>query len=136
MYETAEKTVLKTEESHCGSRTALGELDGTYGYGQRNPSCKQKEWKVAYYPEDGVTTEELMDKLPSAYSFEARAGWEAEHLPYRKLGMIDRGVRLTVLYEDAGGNVWYKTRYRMEDGAIVSDTEYILGRNTFRNTKK
>lgn len=128
MYETAETAYFAAEKSHCGSRPAVGKLGGTYGNRGQADTHKQKEWKIAYYPEDGVSTEELVDKLPGAYSIEARAGWEAEHLPYRKIGMIDRGVRITVLYEDVDGNIWYETKFRAEDGTLVSDTDYIFGR--------
>lgn len=80
------------------------------------------------YPDGDLTEDGLLGKLRTAYNIEARAGHGAEHLALWRIGIVDYGHRLKVVYEDGDGNNWYDTLFRESDGRVVTETEHILGR--------
>lgn len=91
------------------------------------------------YPEGNLTAQELFVKLRTSYNTEARAGHGAEHLAMHRVGFVDYGKRVMVVYEDEEGNAWHDTLYREPDGRIVSETEHIFGagwRDKFRRGAK
>ncbi len=72
------------------------------------------------------TQERLEIFLKEAWSYENRAGWDAEEFETEFLGTLQRENRLYDIYVDTENNYWYAVRVITEKG-IVSEYESIFG---------
>ena len=72
------------------------------------------------------TQEQLASILKKSWSYESRAGWDAEELTTEFIGTVQRYGRLYDLYVDTAGNYWYTVRIVTQRG-IVSEYESIFG---------
>lgn len=68
----------------------------------------------------------LEECLKEAYSFECRAGWEADGLGTEFIGTVRREDRLYDLYVDTEKNYWYTVRI-ITDTGIKSEYEAVFG---------
>lgn len=73
------------------------------------------------------TQQYLQECMLGAYSYESRAGWDADKVPTEYLGAVRIGNRIYDMYEDRDGRHWYKVKVATENG-IVSEYEAIFGR--------
>lgn len=80
------------------------------------------------------TQEQLEAFLKDAWSYENRAGWEAEGLATEFIGTVQREERLCDIYVDTAGNYWYKVRIMTERG-IVSEFEAVFGYPEWKRRK-
>lgn len=72
------------------------------------------------------TQQSLIECMDKAYSYESRAGWDADNLSTKYVGSVRNGNRIYNIFVDTNGNYWYKTHIDTEDG-IVSEYEAIFG---------
>ncbi len=72
------------------------------------------------------TQEQLKAFLKDAWSFESRAGWEADELSTEFIGTVQSRERFYDIYADTAGNYWYTVRIMTERG-IVSEFEAVFG---------
>lgn len=72
------------------------------------------------------TQEQLERFLTEAWSYESRAGWDAEGLSTEFIGTVQKQGRLYDIYVDTSRNYWYTVRIITERG-IVSEYEAIFG---------
>lgn len=70
--------------------------------------------------------EQLEGFLKEAWSYESRAGWDAEGLSTEFIGTVQRQERLYDIYVDTSMNYWCTVRIITEQG-IVSEYEAIFG---------
>ena len=73
------------------------------------------------------TQQYLEDCMLQAYSYESRAGWDADKVPVEYIGAVRKDNRIYEIYEDADKRHWYKTKIVTEKG-IVTEYEAIFGR--------
>ena len=72
------------------------------------------------------TRDDLEEVIEKAWSYEARAGWDAEELDTEFIGTVQRGKRLYDLYVDTAGNYWYTVRIITEK-EVLTEYEAIFG---------
>lgn len=87
----------------------------------RSIRAKKREFNMA-------VPNELEKALKAAYSYENRAGHEAEAYETWYIGSIEKGNgRIYEMYKDSNGGYWYKVRYRLPKERIITEEEAIFG---------
>lgn len=83
-----------------------------------------------------IQKSELIKAYQRSYSMECREGWEAENRSIEYIGSTEKeNGRITDYYKDSAGDYWYSTRYRRENGEIVSAETFIFG-NGFQKRER
>ena len=73
-----------------------------------------------------MTEEELKVCLSKAWSYESRAGHEAEDRAVEEVGRLKEGNHIWILYKDSEGGCWYESRFAADTGEI-SEYEKVFG---------
>ena len=80
------------------------------------------------------TQGQLKEFMKDAWSYESRAGWEAEEFTTKFIGTVQQEERFYDIYVDTEGNYWYKVRI-MTGRGIVSEYEAIFGHPEWKRRK-